>query len=90
MRRHSCLLTAVSSGFSLPGLSGLGLKKQILQLRSLYALKFDAQINCRPQLICAGSLMCFGFHARLVSIRSKVGCTVIMCDCHVHLFVLKS
>ncbi len=34
--------------------------------------------------------MCLGFHARIVSVRSKLGCTVIICDCHVALFVLKN
>ena len=34
--------------------------------------------------------MCLGFHARIVSVRSKLGSAVIMCDCHVALFVLKN
>lgn len=76
----------VSASRACPGSA----KKKILQLRSLYALTFDSPINCRPQLICAESLMCFGFHARFVSVGSKVGCTAIMCNCDVALSVLRN
>ena len=34
--------------------------------------------------------MCFGFHARFVSVGSKVGCTAIMCNCDVALSVLRN
>jgi len=84
---ESCLFR-----FQPPGPVRARPKKKILQLRSLYALTFDAPINCggRPQLICAESLMCFGFHARFVSVGSKVGCTAIMCNCDVALSVLRN
>jgi len=62
MRRHCCRLTVVSSIFRLPGLSGLGLQKKSSSW-DLFMRWSWMQIT-RPQLICAGSLMYFGFHAR--------------------------
>ena len=85
----TCLLKAVSSGFSLPGLSGLGQKKNLaVEISLCVDVRFANQLP--PTIDLRRITMCFGFHARFVSVGSKVGCTAIMCNCDVALSVLRN